>query len=1013
MSQNRPHINHQRGYLSTILTCRVVDGLCQLRISATIAGESEHNTDSCQRRSNAEQVPKTHIGGKRFEPFLDTAITTCISSCILASDHAPFDSTITMSDDCSSSSNRKAQEKEDVRLTHSVNNYMESNNTVISKPRHVFFFYSVVIVVRFYPTPPHYSTSHSEVMAMQCAPTGIALRAICSWILETHAFSRKLSNIISATSQRFSCRCAKRYLSTLATRPQDQRSHEMLKELPLKTLGNRFARGGPWPLSDLYKHLRNRHLLSEEEIHEVQAAVKKAIYGPGKKCNVCERIYFSERGLRRHIQRDHGGTLTTNEPHAAPNLTCFCKMKLCSQEDFAYHCQEAHEGPQFVIINETFAPFAAFEEWLESKEIETHSKLVRRNIRKSSKGHTYVYKCHHSGGNNSENNPEEEKRRYRQRKRVVKDCPCFVKAQLNGGGGVETVAFFGHYGHEVNVASLPIRQEDELVVKQMIEAGVPAHTIVTKLRRKYWKEIEDPQKQSRLCYLTTRDVANIAERHGSIAGRSNVCDRVSVRNLLQDNEDVAAVNLTETTELSGDGFLLAFITRLGKVYLEEFGRRGIILDDTFNVSRYAFRLATLVVSDDAGNGYPCGHLISFRMSSNEVAVLFNLVKKCIPDFDTKYVMTDDTSVFFNAYTICFPNSTAQKVLCAFHMTQIFQRKHRELLTELEAYSAQDSFCDLLFEVNPSIFENKFATYLSWLESIQANEMIEAESWHNKLKHVLLHSKQNNRLDTVVYTLIEYAHDRHLQLKAKSVRGASDLSWRRKQNVRMHKIALSFYKGKDAVIQESPDRYAVRGPREGIFHTVMIEDSCSCSKDMNSHCERCGCCSYRIHCDCSHTHSGVTCVHGHAVMTFGVRAVQRHNLACDTESAAETTSRTPLSSIENSFDTSQAHPDTSYTLPATIIERDRIREALHEAEGLQNQIGEMIKSYAKNERLDLLQEISEVMRNGIRQLPLETLENRFARRQEMQTTGAGPTPVRIQSYKSRFQLKLEKKKQEKH
>ncbi|CAJ0610454.1 unnamed protein product [Cylicocyclus nassatus] len=124
-------------------------------------------------------------------------------------------------------------------------------------------------------------------------------------------------------------------------------------------------------------------------------------------------------------------------------------------------------------------------------------------------------------------------------------------------------------------------------------------------------------------------------------------------------------------------------------------------------------------------------------------------------------------------------------------------------------------------------------------------------------------------------------------------------------------------------------------------------------------------------------------------------------------------RAICSSIENSFDTSQAHPDTSYTLPATIIEQDRIREALHEAEGLQNQIEEMIKSYAKNERLDLLQEISEVMRNGIRQLPLETLENRFARRQEMQTTGAGPTPVRIQSYKSRFQLKLEKKKQEKH
>lgn len=62
------------------------------------------------------------------------------------------------------------------------------------------------------------------------------------------------------------------------------------------------------------------------------------------------------------------------------------------------------------------------------------------------------------------------------------------------------------------------------------------------------------------------------------------------------------------------------------MYLERYGPRGLILDDTFNTTRYTFRLATLMVTDDAGNGYPCAFLLSYSMTSEEVQVLFELVK---------------------------------------------------------------------------------------------------------------------------------------------------------------------------------------------------------------------------------------------------------------------------------------------------------------------------------------------------------------------------------------------------
>ncbi|KAK6030993.1 hypothetical protein OSTOST_02862, partial [Ostertagia ostertagi] len=111
------------------------------------------------------------------------------------------------------------------------------------------------------------------------------------------------------------------------------------------------------------------------------------------------------------------------------------------------------------------------------------------------------------------------------------------------------------------------------------------------------------------------------------------------------------------------------MTRSGKKYLERYGCNGLVFDDTFDVTRYCFRLATLLVANDAGKGFPCCFLISYRMTSDEVSVLFGLVKKWIPHFDARYIMTDDTNVFYNAYNATFPQSRAQKILCSFHISK--------------------------------------------------------------------------------------------------------------------------------------------------------------------------------------------------------------------------------------------------------------------------------------------------------------------------------------------------------
>ncbi|KHJ98729.1 hypothetical protein OESDEN_01278 [Oesophagostomum dentatum] len=70
-----------------------------------------------------------------------------------------------------------------------------------------------------------------------------------------------------------------------------------------------------------------------------------------------------------------------------------------------------------------------------------------------------------------------------------------------------------------------------------------------------------------------------------------------------------------------------FTTRSGIKYLEKYGGKGITIDDTFDITKYALRLATLHVVDDAGVGFPVAFLLSSKMSSKELAKLFLLIKK--------------------------------------------------------------------------------------------------------------------------------------------------------------------------------------------------------------------------------------------------------------------------------------------------------------------------------------------------------------------------------------------------
>ncbi|VDP17620.1 unnamed protein product [Heligmosomoides polygyrus] len=75
-------------------------------------------------------------------------------------------------------------------------------------------------------------------------------------------------------------------------------------------------------------------------------------------------------------------------------------------------------------------------------------------------------------------------------------------------------------------------------------------------------------------------------------------------------------------ENTGEGFVLVIITTIQKAWLERYGARAIIMDDTFNLTTYCLKLATVVVADEWDKGLPAAYLLSHQISSaNEFATV--------------------------------------------------------------------------------------------------------------------------------------------------------------------------------------------------------------------------------------------------------------------------------------------------------------------------------------------------------------------------------------------------------
>ncbi|RCN50320.1 hypothetical protein ANCCAN_03542 [Ancylostoma caninum] len=360
-------------------------------------------------------------------------------------------------------------------------------------------------------------------------------------------------------------------------------------------------------------------------------------------------------------------------------------------------------------------------------------------------------------------------------KKIVPYCTAYMNV-VKKEDSVSVEYCLTHCGHEARSSQLRLDKKAEEYIVSLLAEGLTVRQVQKKIRIKM-----RGGPRTRLYFVTARDIRNIASKVRVQPGRLHNLDTVSVQMRVDTNSESDGIQYYHPAQdASGDGFVLVIINPMQREWLRKYGNRALSVDDTFNLTSYSLRLATVIVADEWDRALPAAYLLSYRMTEVEVGIMFEQVRKFLPSFHTDFFMTDDTNTFWNGFKRAFPSSCAQKLLCFWHVQQAMKRnakkelknsddllepfvnKAREICHARDKDTFVAKYTSLLKFLRVKD-EDEAAAYMekSWSHRVEqwaafgrlgscVNTSMLCERFHKTLKHDILGGKANKRRGKLWY-----------------------------------------------------------------------------------------------------------------------------------------------------------------------------------------------------------------------------------------------------------------------
>ncbi|KHJ88978.1 hypothetical protein OESDEN_11215 [Oesophagostomum dentatum] len=174
-------------------------------------------------------------------------------------------------------------------------------------------------------------------------------------------------------------------------------------------------------------------------------------------------------------------------------------------------------------------------------------------------------------------------------------------------------------------------------------------------------------------YVTSQDLNNVLRKFNMCPRQHYKEDLMSLRLCADEgNLDDGIRFFQMPSHQTGRDFALVVITPVQLEWLQLY--KGISIDDTHHTTRYSLKLATIMVVDDANRGLNAAFLTAGSMTSVDVKILFDQVKKLVPKFAPKFILSDEALAFYNGFKASFPESSAVLLFCRFYILQSWKYK---------------------------------------------------------------------------------------------------------------------------------------------------------------------------------------------------------------------------------------------------------------------------------------------------------------------------------------------------
>lgn len=554
------------------------------------------------------------------------------------------------------------------------------------------------------------------------------------------------------------------------------------------------------------------------------------------------------------------------------------------------HLTEIH-NVDACISKTQFPHLHAFLTWKTSKELESNTKYVQHcSIQSSITTRRWYYYCNRSG----HYTPKGEGKRHLKMQgtnKIGHNCTAYLKATESTESGEVVVEYCDSHTHPIQLGHIPIADDSRMFIAQKLREGVAIDKILDSIRDNIGSTIK------RQHLINRQDINNIKRQFNVEGIERHHDDQMSVCAWVKELQSLEYNPITIFKEqgsgakymLSKDDFILGTQTQFQRDVMKEYGNTLICMDATHGTNHYQFKLITVLVLDDFGEGVPVGWMICNKEDGIVLRTFLNSLHQRTGPITAQFFMSDDASQYYSSWNEVY-GGQPRKLLCSWHVdrawrTNLVGISNKEkrakvyccLRTILQILSIpefrktmQQCISSLLSDNDLEAFGHYFQTHYAsrceqWAYCYRvgtpANTNMSVESFHRLLKVSYLEGKHNRRIDHLLHVLLHIARDKMFERVIKVEKGKC--THRIGEINRRHRTAVDLVENGVSVTKQNKDLWVISSSTRDMVQYMVsrLQKECHCKV-------RCGSCAVCVHmytCSCvdSAVHS-TACKHMHVV-----------------------------------------------------------------------------------------------------------------------------------------------------